>query len=48
VQNAVPQEGRGFKWKQGGGMIATQKSRGIWEAEEINLTLKICLLYTQK
>lgn len=29
-------------------MIATQKSKGIWEAEEINLTLKICLLYTPK
>lgn len=29
-----------MRWKLGGGMIATQKSKGIWEAEEINLTLK--------
>lgn len=29
-------------------MIATQKSKGIWEAEEINLTVKISLFYTEK
>lgn len=28
-------------------MIATQKSKGIWEAEEINLTLKFSLFYAQ-
>lgn len=27
-------------------MIATQKSKGIWEAEEINLTLKVSVLHT--
>lgn len=37
-QNYLPQEGSGFTWKLGGGMIATQMSKGIWEAEEINLT----------
>lgn len=46
-QNYLPQEGSGFKWKLGGGMIATQMSKGIWEAEEINLTLKISLFYAQ-
>lgn len=40
----LPQEGSGFGWRLGGGMIATQKSRGIWEGEEINLTLGISLI----
>lgn len=29
-------------------MIATQKSKGIWEAEENNLTLEVSLFYLQR
>lgn len=47
-QTYLPQEGSGFRWKLGEGMIATQKSKGIWEAEENNLTLEVSLFYLQR